>query len=111
MYSPDEKNYLAFGLTDNGLFLRTKIAGKDVDVKPPVRLPGISLAGFHSYRFAWENGRLNAYFDDRLVFANIPPGPGPYQGVLGIKVWDDKQLAEGVVRSIQIVPIKEPTPA
>jgi hypothetical protein len=108
MYSPDEKNYLAFGLTDNGLFLRKKIAGQDIDLHPSVNLPGINLSGFHTYRLAWQGGRLNAYFDGRLVFANIPSGPGPYQGSLGIKVWDDKILAEGLVRSLQLTPVKTP---
>jgi|GEM_PF-1889073 len=109
LYSPDEKDYLAFGLTDSGLFLRKKIAGKDIDVQPSLPLE-VSPVGFHTYRLAWLNGRLNAYFDGRLVFANVATGPGPYQGSLGIKVWDDKVLAEGVVRSLQLTPVKPSTP-
>jgi len=101
-YAKDEKNYLSFGLSDNGLFLRRRVGGKDSDLRPSVLLSREEQVGRHTYRIAWRDGRISAFFDDRLIFANVPVGA--MEGSASIKIWGDKEIAEGLIQSIKISP-------
>lgn len=102
LYTKDEKNYFAYGLTDNGLFLRQKIDGVDHDLRPSVITDASERQGYHTYRVVWKNGQITAYFDGQPIFVNVPIARA--EGSIGVKVWSDKEIAEGSVRSIRITP-------
>jgi len=104
LFSSDEKNYVAFGLTDNGLFLREKIKGVDRELRPSVLLPVKQQTGFHNYRVIWRNGKITAYFDGQPIFANVPISQA--EGTIGIKVWSDREVAESLIKWVKVTPVQ-----
>jgi peptidoglycan/xylan/chitin deacetylase (PgdA/CDA1 family) len=101
-YASDERNYLSFGLSDNGLFLRARKNGLDTELASSVILPPERLTGSHNYSVVWRDGRISCFFDGELVFSGVPAGAA--EGLAGVKVWSDREIAEGVLRSFKITP-------
>ncbi len=95
----DDKNYMAFGLSDNGFFLRSTVDGVTKNVRMS-RYEEVSKDGFLRFTV-----RLNGDNVDCLV-NNLPLYSGisiPHDhGFVGVKIWHDVSRAETVIRSLEV---------
>jgi len=102
-YHYNENNYLSFGITDSGLFIRETLMGIEKELAPSVILSE-DLKTFHKYKLSITNRSIRAYFDNRLVFDKsitlIPSGR------VGLKTWGDNAVGETALKNLTVTPIK-----
>lgn len=98
-YVKDERNYVAMGLTDNGVFLRETIDGEEKDLVEIVLDPTLGNRT-HVFKLMFSENSVSAYVDTVPYFLNIPVTG--FRGQVGFKVWDDKNQAEGILESLKV---------
>ncbi len=101
----DSKNYMSFGLTDNGYFLTSTVN----DVRKNIRTDGVNKNAKSTFAQPFEfkaevkNGTVNCYFNGKIVYANVPIPLS--SGEAGVKVWDNTLKAQALVKTLRITPL------
>jgi peptidoglycan/xylan/chitin deacetylase (PgdA/CDA1 family) len=100
-YYQDSKNYLAFGLTDNGYFLRSTVNGTTRDLVPSY-ITSESNYSFTEFKVTVKNRLITCYINGQPIFQNIY---APLQnGMAGMRTWGDNS-SEGVLQSFEVRPL------
>jgi len=96
-------NYIAFGFTDNGIALREYVEGNEYDLRRPILKKGFGDST-HLYRLVFKGDKVSAYIDEAPVYLDVPIST--FKGQVGIKVWGDSEIAEGLLQSLRVQPNK-----
>lgn len=97
----DQKNYLAFGRTDNGYFLRETVDNVTADLEPPYR-PNKTLSNKTpvTLKIISKNGLITGYVDGEIIFSQVATSI-PSGGV-GFKVWGDSIPGSGILQKLSV---------
>ena len=102
VYFRDPKNYISFGQTDRGYFLRQTIDGVTEDLQMSY-IPETIESGTTRFKVRIKEGRLTASVNGFIVYSKIPVSID--RGGLGVRFWDDKLKAAGMILSLKVKPI------
>lgn len=80
----DNKNYVAFGMTDNGLFLRERVNGVTRDLRPSI-LKESSKGSMNFYKMVLSGNKVTAYFNGKAVYKNVEITNS--KGKVGLSTW------------------------
>jgi peptidoglycan/xylan/chitin deacetylase (PgdA/CDA1 family) len=98
----DDRNYIACGVTDNGVYLRSVVNNvtKELVESKTMAQP---IGGEITLTAQSKNGIANCYFNGQPLFLHIPI---PLErGAIGVKVWDDTKRAEGILHRLEVIPL------
>ena len=100
-YVSDNNNYISFGLTDNGVFLRETVDGVEKEMGSSMFSEGSMLKGA-TLKLVMKDRRIGAYINGKMVFNLVPISLR--RGAVGFKVWDDKGNGESILEVLTVVP-------
>lgn len=98
-YFEDNDNYVLFGLTDNGLFLREYVKGKEIALKQPILYEYLKW-GSHVYRLEFMGSTVTAKIDGRVVFKDVVINEK--MGRAGFKIWSDTDPSNILIENLKI---------
>lgn len=98
----DKENFVAYGITDNGIFLRETIRGKTKEwySSSPIAYTNGQEVWF---TLALEKGNATGYLNGERLFTGIPITSS--EGKVGFKVWDTAGAGEGVFGALYVKPL------
>lgn len=98
----DKDNFVAYGLTDKGLFLRETINGEIIERVTPISVE--YMQGEQLWlTLAFKGKAVTGYLDGKQLFRSIPLTHSA--GRVGVKVWDEEGEGHGLLESITVKPI------
>jgi peptidoglycan/xylan/chitin deacetylase (PgdA/CDA1 family) len=100
-YIKDNSNYVLTGITDNGIFLREFIDGKETDLAPSIILQEGKDAS-NNFKLIFNQQEVSVYLNNKLMYDRIKISSD--RGNFGFKAWDDKNGGEALVSSLNIFP-------
>jgi peptidoglycan/xylan/chitin deacetylase (PgdA/CDA1 family) len=101
-YFVDSKNYMSFGNTDNGIFLRRTVNGVTRDLQKAY-VPETPYTENVTFKIVTEDTTVTCFVNGKVIYS-IHTLPFK-SGKIGVRFWDDKVAAEGLVHSIVVKPI------
>lgn len=107
LYRWDKDNYVSFGMTDKGIFLRETIDKVERTLAPSYLYNGPrNLEDEHLFQASIKDGRLTASLDGVTIYRNIPVTLT--EGAVGFKVWSDRGRALGTLKLLEVKSLDEP---
>lgn len=103
-YVKNKENYVSFGITDKGVFLREMVDGVERDLASSYLYEGPrQLSDTHELTVEIKDRNLTAYMDGVLAYENIPLQVE--EGAVGFKVWSSSEIASGLLSVLEIQPL------
>lgn len=98
----DNQNGVSFGCTDQGIFLREMVDGKERALQRSFPISFTDRA-WHTFSLRVRGNTVTAWFDGHVMYRDIPTRLG--HGAVGIKVWGDTVPAESILQSLTVEPL------